>query len=69
MATEVSASSRNSEEPVSASQHSDANDHQAKALAELKSMCERNQLYWPASEIEGYPAEGHNDNDTLLYAV
>ena len=69
MATEVSASSRNLEEPLSASQHSDINEHQAKAFAELKSLCEKNQIYWPASEIEGYPAEGHNDNDSLLYAV
>ena len=66
MANEAAAKSTNSQKPILVSQTSDINDYRATALAELKSLCEKNQLYWPASDIEGYPAEGHNHDDTLL---
>lgn len=69
MAAEFSASPADSEKPALISQPSVANEHQAKAFAELKALCETNKLYWPASEIEGYPAEGHNDDKDLLYVV
>ena len=52
-----------------ASRPSTVDEHQAKAFAELKALCEKNKLYWPASEIEGYSAEGHNDDKNLLYVV
>ncbi|KAF6235477.1 hypothetical protein HO173_006160 [Letharia columbiana] len=66
MAAESSANPADSEKPALVSQPSVANEHQAKAFAELKALCENNKLYWPASEIEGYPAEGHNDDKDLL---
>ena len=66
MAAGTSASPADPEEPALASQTS---DHRITAFAELKDLCEKNQLYWPASEIEGYSAKGHNDEDSLRYAV
>lgn len=64
MAVEASPSPAGPEKPTSV-----AYEQQAKALAELKALCEKDKLYWPASEIEGHPVEGRNDDDTLLYAV
>ena len=69
MAVEASASPAGPEKPALVSRPSVANEHQAKAFAELKALCEKNKIYWPASEIEGYPAEGHNDDNNLLYVV
>lgn len=66
MAVEASASPAGPEKPALVSRPSVANEHQAKAFAELKALCEKNKIYWPASEIEGYPAEGHNDDNNLL---
>lgn len=42
---------------------------QAKAFEDLKALCEKNQLYWPVSELEGHPAYGANDDIDLLYAI
>ena len=67
MATEASASPANREKPVLLSRPSVASEHQAKAFAELKALCEKDKLYWPASEIEGYPTQGHNEDSNLLY--
>ena len=67
MVAEASASPAGPEKPSLVSRPSVANERQAKALAELKALCEDNKLYWPASEIDGYPAEGHNDDSNLLY--
>lgn len=69
MAAEASASPADPGKPALVSRPSVANEHKAKAFAELKGLCEKNQLYWPASEIEGHPAEGYNDDDNLLYVV
>lgn len=69
MAAKVSASPAGPEKPALVSRPSVANEHQAKAFAELKALCAKNQLLWPASEIERYPAEGHNDDNNLLYVV
>ncbi|MCJ1460942.1 hypothetical protein MMC28_011324 [Mycoblastus sanguinarius] len=66
MVVEVSASPIVAEKPALISRPSVANKNQAKAFAELKALCEKNKVYWPASEIEGYPAEGHNDDNNLL---
>ncbi|CAF9913891.1 MAG: hypothetical protein ALECFALPRED_009131 [Alectoria fallacina] len=66
MATEASASPANREKPVLLSRPSVASEHQAKAFAELKALCEKDKLYWPASEIEGYPTQGHNEDSNLL---
>lgn len=69
MAAEALVSPAGPEKPALVSRPSFANEHQAKAFAELKALCEKNKLLWPASEIEGYPAEGHNDDNNLLYVV
>ncbi len=69
MAVEASPNPAGSEKPTSVSGSSAANEQQAKALAELKALCEKDKLYWPASEIEGHPAEGHNDDNNLMYVV
>ena len=69
MVVEVSASPIVAEKPALISRPSVANKNQAKAFAELKALCEKNKVYWPASEIEGYPAEGHNDDNNLLCVV
>lgn len=69
MAAGASASAAGPKKPALISRPSIANEHQAKAFAELKALCEKNKLYWPASEIEGYSAEGHNDDNNLLYVV
>ena len=69
MAIEASQSPAGPEKSTSVSGPSVANEQQAKALAELKALCEKDKLYWPASEIEGHPAEGHNDDNNLLYVV
>ena len=69
MAVEASPNPAGVEKPTSVSGPSVANEQQAKALAELKALCEKDKLYWPASEIEGHPAEGHNDDNNLLYVV
>ena len=68
MAAVASVASPHPEKPALISHPSVTNERSATALAELKALCEKNQIYWPASEIEGYPAEGHNDDDSLLYA-
>ncbi|KAK4690915.1 hypothetical protein P7C71_g5978, partial [Lecanoromycetidae sp. Uapishka_2] len=39
---------------------------QAKAFAELKALCEKNKLYWPASDLENHPAHGSNSDVDLL---
>ncbi len=49
------------------SQPSFADDHHAQALAELKGLCEKNEVYWPASELEVHPAKGHNDDINSMY--
>ncbi len=41
-------------------------EHQANALAELKALCEKNNLYWPASKLEDHPAHGSNNDVDLL---
>ena len=72
MAVEASPNPADPEKSTSVSGPSVANEqqaHQAQALAELKALCEKDKLYWPASEIEGHPVEGHNDDNNLLYAV
>lgn len=69
MPAESPASSACPEKPTLISRPCVANEDHAKALAELKTLCEKNKLYWPASEIEGYPAEGSNDDSILLYVV
>ena len=69
MTVEASPNPTGPEKSTSASGPSVANEQQAKALAELKALCEKDKLYWPASEIEGHPAEGHNDDNNLLYVV
>ena len=66
MAVEASVTS-GPEKPTLVSRPSVINEQQAKALAELKVLCEKDKVYWPASEIEGHPAEGHNDDRNLLY--
>ncbi len=68
MAAVASVAPADPEKPAPVSHPSLTNDRSATAFAELKALCEKNKLYWPASEIEGYPAEGHNDDDNLLYA-
>jgi len=49
------------------SQPSFADDHHAQALAELKGLCEKNEVYWPASELEVHPAKGYNDDINSMY--
>ena len=56
-------------EPIVASQVSVASDEQTSGLADLKLLCEKDKLYWPASDLEGHPAEGHNDDNDLLYVT
>jgi len=41
-------------------------EHEAKALAELKALCEKNNVYWPMSKLEDHPAHGSNDDIDLL---
>lgn len=69
MAVEASPSPSGPEKPTLVSGPLVTNEHQAMAFAKLKALCEKDKLYWPASEIEGYPAEGRNDDNDLLYIV
>jgi len=66
MAQETPASSLSPVEPPSALPYT-LPEPQAKAFAELKSLCKRNNVYWPASELEAHPAHGSNNNVDLLY--
>lgn len=40
---------------------------QVKAFAELKALCGRNDVYWPASELEDNRPHESNDDNGLLY--
>ena len=46
-----------------------ANEEQNEAFLKLKSLCEKDNLYWPASELEGHPNNETNDDITLMYAT
>lgn len=41
-------------------------ENKAKALAQLKVLCETNNLYWPVSQLENHPAHGSNNEIDLL---
>ena len=69
MTAEASASPADAVKPALVSRPSVTNEHNVKAFAELKALCEKNKLYWPASEIEGHSAEGYNDDNNLLYVI
>lgn len=42
-------------------------EYEARALEDLKSLCEKNELYWPVSKLEDHPTRGSNNDVDLLY--
>lgn len=66
MAYEAPSGSLSLPEPPSASP-SALTQPQVKAFAELKALCGKNDVYWPASELEDHPAHGSNADNDLLY--
>ena len=65
MAQDTPATSPSLAEPPPSFQ-STLSESQAKAFVELKELCSKNNLYWPASELEHHDPCGYNNDTDLL---
>ena len=66
MAADAAAGQAGSDKPAAKTRPSIATDPRAAAFAELKALCDKHKIYWPASELEGHPVEGYNDSNSLM---